>query len=75
VVLIFASQETSEEIPTERLFLCKMVVLQETYLVLGHWLLAAFALLAPASYHQAADMGKANEQTWLPSGAKQPCFV
>jgi hypothetical protein len=29
-VPIFASRETSEKIPTERLFLCKMVFLQET---------------------------------------------
>jgi hypothetical protein len=27
VVPIFASQETSEKIPTEQLFLCKMIVL------------------------------------------------
>jgi hypothetical protein len=36
VVPIFASRETSEKIPMEGLFLCKMVVLQETYLALGH---------------------------------------
>ncbi len=35
MVPIFASQETSEKIPTEWLFLRKMVVLQETYLAFG----------------------------------------
>jgi hypothetical protein len=35
---IFASQETSEKIPTETLFLCKMVLLRETYQALGRWL-------------------------------------
>ncbi len=34
----FANQETSEKILTERLFLRKTVVLQETYLALGRWL-------------------------------------
>ncbi len=72
VVPIFASRETSEKIPTEWLFLRKMVVLQETYLALGRWLLAAFALLAPASYHQAADVGKADDQTGIASGSSPP---
>ncbi len=35
---IFASQETFEKLTTERMFLRKMVVLQETYLVLERWL-------------------------------------
>ncbi len=37
-----------------------------------HWdagWLAAFALLAPASYHQAADVAKANDQTELAFGS------
>jgi hypothetical protein len=68
-VPIFASWETSEKIPTELLFLCKMVVLQETYLALGCWLACCFCLLAQASYHQAADVAKANNQTGLASGS------
>ncbi len=31
--------------------------------------LADFALLVPASYHQAADVAKANDQTGLASGS------
>jgi hypothetical protein len=41
-VPIFASRETSEKIPTERLFLRKMVVLQVTCLALGCWLACCF---------------------------------
>jgi hypothetical protein len=37
-VPFFACREFSEKIPTERLFLCKTAVLQETYLALGRWL-------------------------------------
>ncbi len=45
-VPIFASQETSEKIPTERLFLRKMVVLQETYLESGRWLACCFCFVS-----------------------------
>jgi hypothetical protein len=45
-VPIFASQETSEKIPTERLFRRKMVVLQETYLALGCWLACCFCFVS-----------------------------
>jgi hypothetical protein len=41
-VIFYANWETSEKIPRERLFLCKTVVLQETYLVLGCWLACCF---------------------------------
>jgi hypothetical protein len=34
-VPIFVSLETSEKIPMERMFLREMVVLQETYLIVG----------------------------------------
>jgi hypothetical protein len=44
-VPIFASRETSEKIPMERLFLHKMVVLQETYLALGRWLACCFCFV------------------------------
>jgi hypothetical protein len=42
VVPIFTSQETCEKIMTERLFLCKIIVLQETYPALGRWLACCF---------------------------------
>ncbi len=32
VVPIFAGRDTAEKVPTEQMFLCKTVVLQETYL-------------------------------------------
>jgi hypothetical protein len=57
---IFASRETFEKLPTEWMFLREMVVLQETYLA---------SLLVQASYHQAADVAKANNQTRLASGS------
>jgi hypothetical protein len=41
-VPFFANRDTSEKIPTERLFLCKMVVLHETYLALECWLACCF---------------------------------
>ncbi len=66
---IFASRETSEKILTERLFLHEMVVLQETYLALGCWLACCFCFILPASYHRAADVAKANDQTGLASGS------
>jgi hypothetical protein len=53
----------------ERLFIRKMVVLQETHLALGCWLACCFALLVPASYHQAADVAKADNQTGLASSS------
>jgi hypothetical protein len=56
-VPIFTSRETSEKIPTEWLFLPKIVVLGETYLALGCW------------YHQAADVAQADDQTGLPSSS------
>ncbi len=68
-VPMFACWETSEKILTQWLFLRKTVVLQETYPALGRVWLAAFALLAQASYHQAADVAKANNQTGLTSGS------
>jgi hypothetical protein len=45
-VPIFVSQETSEKIPTERLFLRKVVVLRETYLALGCWLACCFCFVS-----------------------------
>ncbi len=45
-VPIFASRETSAKIPTEWLFLRKMVVLQETYLALGRWLACCFCFVS-----------------------------
>jgi hypothetical protein len=45
-VPFFANQETSEKILMERLFLCKMVVLQETYLALGSWLACCFSFVS-----------------------------
>jgi hypothetical protein len=51
------------------MFLRKMVVLQETYLALGRWLACCFCLLAQASYHQAADVAEADNQTGLASGS------
>jgi hypothetical protein len=45
-VPIFASQEASEKIPTERLFLRKMVVLQEKHLALGCWLACCFCFVS-----------------------------
>jgi hypothetical protein len=50
-VPIFASQETSDKIPTKALFLRKMVVLQETYLALGCWLACCFCFVS-ASYRR-----------------------
>jgi hypothetical protein len=47
-VPIFTSREISEKIPTERLFLRKMVVLQETYLALGCWLACCFCFISPS---------------------------
>jgi hypothetical protein len=46
VVPIFANQEISDKIPTERLFLREMVVLRETYLALGHWLACCFCFVS-----------------------------
>ncbi len=69
---IFASQEISEKIPTEPLFLRKMVVLQETFLASSIGTLVGllfFSLLATASYHWAADVAKVNDQTGLASGS------
>jgi hypothetical protein len=66
---IYASREISEKILMEPLFLRKMVVLRETYLAWNAGWLAAFALLAQASYHQAVDVTKANDQTGLASGS------
>jgi hypothetical protein len=43
---IFASRETAEKFPTERMFLRKMVVLQETYLALGRWLACCFCFVS-----------------------------
>jgi hypothetical protein len=43
---IFASQETFEKLPTERMFLCKMVVLRETYLALECWLACCFCFVS-----------------------------
>ncbi len=75
VVPIFVSRETSKKIPTERLFLHKMVVLWETYLALGCWLAWCFcSLLAPASYNQADDVAEANSQTGLASSSS-PTWV
>jgi hypothetical protein len=45
-VQIFASQETSEKIPTGRLYLREMGVLQETYLALGCWLACCFCFVS-----------------------------
>jgi hypothetical protein len=63
---IFASRETFEKIPTEWMILREMVVLQETYLALGRWLACCFCFV---SYHQAADVAKANDQTGFASGS------
>ncbi len=68
-VPIFVCRETSEKIPTEQLFLCKTVVLWETYLAWRRWLACCFALLVQASYHWAADVAKADDQTGLASGS------
>jgi hypothetical protein len=43
---IFASRETFEKLPMERMFLRKMVVLQETYLASGCWLACCFCLVS-----------------------------
>jgi hypothetical protein len=64
-VPFFVCGETSEKDLMERLFLCKMVVLQERYLALGRWFACCFALLASASLHQATDVAKANNQMGL----------
>ncbi len=45
-VPIFASQETSEKIMKELVFLHDMVVLRETYLVLGCWLACCFCFVS-----------------------------
>ncbi len=45
-VPIFAGRENSEKIPTKGLFLCKMEVLQETYLALGCWLACCFCFVS-----------------------------
>jgi hypothetical protein len=42
----FASRETFEELPTERMFLREMLVLQETYLALGRWLASCFRFVS-----------------------------
>jgi hypothetical protein len=43
---IFASPETFEKLPTEWMFLRKMVVLQEAYLVSGRWLACCFCFVS-----------------------------
>jgi hypothetical protein len=43
---IFASQETFEKLPMERMFLRKMEVLQETHLALGRWLACCFCFVS-----------------------------
>ncbi len=43
---IFASRETAEKFPKERMFLREMVVLQETYLALGCWLACCFCFVS-----------------------------
>jgi hypothetical protein len=45
-VPIFASRETFEKIPMEQMFLCKMVVLRETYLPSGRWLACCFCFVS-----------------------------
>ncbi len=43
---IFASRENFEKIPTEWMFLRKMVVLQMAYLALGRWLACCFCFVS-----------------------------
>ena len=43
---IFASRETAEKVPTERMFLRETVVLQETYLASGRWLACCFCFVS-----------------------------
>jgi hypothetical protein len=43
---IFTSRETFEKLPTEQMFLCKMVVLRETYLAPGRWLACYFCFVS-----------------------------
>ncbi len=46
VAPIFASQETFEKLPMERMFLYEMVVLHETYLASGCWLACCFCFVS-----------------------------
>ncbi len=66
---LFMSWETFERIPMEQMFLSKMVVLRETYLASGCWLACCFCFFSKASYHQAADVVEANNQTGRASGS------
>jgi hypothetical protein len=43
---IFASRETFEKLPTERMFLREMKVLQGTYLASGRWLACCFCFVS-----------------------------
>ncbi len=66
---IFASRENFEKLPTKWMFLRKWQSYnRHTQRWDAGWL-AAFALLAQASYHQAADVAEADDQTGLASGS------
>jgi hypothetical protein len=54
----------------ERLFLRKNGTLTRDIPSIGTLVgLLLFALIVPASYHQAADVAEADHQTWLASGS------
>jgi hypothetical protein len=63
-VPIFVSQETSEKIPAERLFLRKMVVLQETYLALGCWLACCFCFVSTSYLPLSSWCGQSRWPDW-----------
>ncbi len=71
-VPFLACQKSSEKISAEWLFLHKKVSTKRHISVWEACWLAAFALLALASYHQAADVVKADDQTWVTSGSFPP---
>jgi hypothetical protein len=72
VIPFFVCQETSEKDPMEWLILLGSVSNKRHISIWDASWLAAFALLAPASYHQAAGVAKANDQTGLASCTLPP---
>ncbi len=63
-VPIFANRETCEKIPTERLFLHEMVVLQGTYLALGRWLACYFCFVSASQLPSSSRCGQSRWPEW-----------
>ncbi len=61
---IFTSRETFEKLLTEQMFLCKMVILQETYLVSGCWLVCCFCIVSASYLPLSSWCGRSQQPDW-----------